>query len=113
TTNVNAEGNNNDQAADANIDENEFYNIFSTPVREEAESSSHNVDNSNIHTFYQPHQSEHRWTKYHLTDKLKNIKEAMANSTWIEAMQDELHQFDRLQVWELIDKPFDKKVIKL
>ncbi|GKF97235.1 retrovirus-related pol polyprotein from transposon TNT 1-94 [Tanacetum coccineum] len=26
----------------------------------------------------------------------KNIKEAMADSTWIEAMQEELHQFDRL-----------------
>ncbi|GJV97986.1 retrovirus-related pol polyprotein from transposon TNT 1-94 [Tanacetum coccineum] len=28
----------------------------------------------------------------------KNIKEAMADSAWIEAMQDELHQFDRLKV---------------
>nr|GFA15465.1 hypothetical protein [Tanacetum cinerariifolium] len=27
----------------------------------------------------------------------KNIKEAMADSAWIEAMQEELHQFDRLQ----------------
>ncbi|GJR14217.1 retrovirus-related pol polyprotein from transposon TNT 1-94, partial [Tanacetum coccineum] len=43
----------------------------------------------------------------------KNIKEAMADSAWIEAMQDELHQFDRLQVWELVDKPFGKNVIKL
>ncbi|GJX54134.1 ribonuclease H-like domain-containing protein [Tanacetum coccineum] len=38
----------------------------------------------------------------------KNIKEAMADSKWIEAMQEELHQFDRLQVWELVDKPFGK-----
>nr|GFA75919.1 Gag-Pol polyprotein [Tanacetum cinerariifolium] len=37
----------------------------------------------------------------------------MANSAWIEAMQDELHQFGRLQVWELIDKPFGKSVIRL
>ncbi|GJU23655.1 retrovirus-related pol polyprotein from transposon TNT 1-94 [Tanacetum coccineum] len=37
----------------------------------------------------------------------------MANSVWIEAMQDELHQFDRLQVWVLIDKPFGKTIIKL
>ncbi|GJX66134.1 hypothetical protein Tco_0300477 [Tanacetum coccineum] len=29
------------------------------------------------------------------------------------AMQEELHQFDRLQVWELVDKPFGKNVIKL
>ncbi|GKE60664.1 retrovirus-related pol polyprotein from transposon TNT 1-94 [Tanacetum coccineum] len=31
-----------------------------------------------------------------------------AYSAWIEAMQEELHQFDRLQVWELVDKPFGK-----
>nr|GEU96778.1 copia protein [Tanacetum cinerariifolium] len=81
TTNVNAEENNNDQAVDANIDENKIYNIFSTPICEEAESSSGN--------------------------------EAMADSAWIEAMQDELYQFDRLQVWDLIENPFGKKVIKL
>ncbi|GKE91411.1 retrovirus-related pol polyprotein from transposon TNT 1-94 [Tanacetum coccineum] len=40
------------------------------------------------------------------TTELKNIKEAMADSAWIEVMQEELLQFDRLQVWELIDKPF-------
>nr|GEX22107.1 retrotransposon protein, putative, Ty1-copia subclass [Tanacetum cinerariifolium] len=34
--------------------------------------------------------------------------EAMADSAWIEEMQEELHQFDRLQVWELVDKPFGK-----
>ncbi|GJV86064.1 hypothetical protein Tco_1525962 [Tanacetum coccineum] len=43
----------------------------------------------------------------------KNIKEAMADSAWIEAMQDELHQFNRLKVWELVDKPFGKMIIKL
>ncbi|GJZ17926.1 retrovirus-related pol polyprotein from transposon TNT 1-94 [Tanacetum coccineum] len=42
-----------------------------------------------------------------------NIKEAMADHAWIEAMQEELHQFDRLQVWELVEKPFEKMVIKL
>nr|GEV88783.1 hypothetical protein [Tanacetum cinerariifolium] len=31
------------------------------------------------------------------TAEPKNIKEEMAASAWIEAMQDELHQFDRLQ----------------
>ncbi|GJR88809.1 gag-pol polyprotein [Tanacetum coccineum] len=38
----------------------------------------------------------------------KNIQEAMADSAGIEAMQDELHQFDRLNIWELVDKPFGK-----
>ncbi|GJT95629.1 retrovirus-related pol polyprotein from transposon TNT 1-94 [Tanacetum coccineum] len=47
------------------------------------------------------------------TTELKNIKEAMADSAWIEAIQEELHQFDRLQVWELVDKHFGKTAIKL
>ncbi|GJV18471.1 retrovirus-related pol polyprotein from transposon TNT 1-94 [Tanacetum coccineum] len=42
-----------------------------------------------------------------------NIKEEMDNFAWIEAMQEELHQLDRLAVWELVDKPFGKTVIKL
>ncbi|GJY38365.1 hypothetical protein Tco_0845140 [Tanacetum coccineum] len=45
--------------------------------------------------------------------KLKNINEAMDNSTWIEVMQEELRQFDRLDVWELVDKPLCKNVINL
>nr|GEU58089.1 integrase, catalytic region, zinc finger, CCHC-type, peptidase aspartic, catalytic [Tanacetum cinerariifolium] len=47
------------------------------------------------------------------TAEPKNIKEAMADSAWIEAMQEELYQFDRLQVWELVDKPFGKMVTRL
>nr|GEV04294.1 retrovirus-related Pol polyprotein from transposon TNT 1-94 [Tanacetum cinerariifolium] len=43
----------------------------------------------------------------------KNINEAMADFAWINAIQEELHQFDRLQVWELVDKYFGKHVIKL
>ncbi|GJS16016.1 retrovirus-related pol polyprotein from transposon TNT 1-94 [Tanacetum coccineum] len=31
----------------------------------------------------------------------KNIKEAMDDRTWIEEIKEELHQFDRLNVWEL------------
>ncbi|GJW16649.1 retrovirus-related pol polyprotein from transposon TNT 1-94 [Tanacetum coccineum] len=70
-----------------------------------------NKDNKAADAHFEPYEfvnpSEHR------TAELKNIKEAMADSVWIEAMQDELYQFDRLQVWELVDKPFGKKVIKL
>ncbi|GJR84018.1 retrovirus-related pol polyprotein from transposon TNT 1-94 [Tanacetum coccineum] len=45
--------------------------------------------------------------------KPKNIKEAMVDSAWIESMQEELHQFDRLDVWELVDRPLCKNVINL
>nr|GEX94092.1 hypothetical protein [Tanacetum cinerariifolium] len=43
----------------------------------------------------------------------KNIKEAMENSVWINAIHEELNQFDRVEVWELVDKPYGKHVIKL
>nr|GEZ76205.1 hypothetical protein [Tanacetum cinerariifolium] len=43
----------------------------------------------------------------------KNIKEAMADSAWIELMQEELHQFDRLDVSELVDRPLCTNVINL
>ncbi|GJR16010.1 retrovirus-related pol polyprotein from transposon TNT 1-94 [Tanacetum coccineum] len=45
--------------------------------------------------------------------KPKNIKEAMADSAWIEVMQEELHLFDRLDVWELVDRPLCKNVINM
>ncbi|GJW05713.1 retrovirus-related pol polyprotein from transposon TNT 1-94 [Tanacetum coccineum] len=47
------------------------------------------------------------------TFKPKNIKEAMANHSWIESLQDELNQFERLQVWELVPRPEEKNVIAL
>nr|GFC28511.1 Gag-Pol polyprotein [Tanacetum cinerariifolium] len=50
----------NDQVAD-----DEFINIISTPVQDQGETSSHHVDSSNMHTFYQQYPSEHRWTKDH------------------------------------------------
>nr|GEX37985.1 Gag-Pol polyprotein [Tanacetum cinerariifolium] len=43
----------------------------------------------------------------------KNIKEAMNDSAWIESMQEELHQFDRLDVWKLVDRPLYTNVINM
>ncbi|GJW43393.1 retrovirus-related pol polyprotein from transposon TNT 1-94 [Tanacetum coccineum] len=37
------------------------------------------------------------------TIKPKYIKEAMLDASWIESMQDELNQFKRLDVWELVE----------
>nr|GFC07917.1 Gag-Pol polyprotein [Tanacetum cinerariifolium] len=157
----------NDQVAD-----DEFINIFSTLVQDQGETSSHHIDSSNMHTFYQCYPSEQRWTKDHPLEQVirnpsqsirtrrqlesdaemyhpleqvignhsqsirtrrqlesnaemcmfaltvsrtkpKNIKEAMVDSAWIESMQEELHQFDRLDVWELLDRPLCTNVINL
>nr|GFA81780.1 Gag-Pol polyprotein [Tanacetum cinerariifolium] len=57
-----------------------------------------------------------RWRDVYLhthreSNRTKNIKEDMADSAWIESMQEELHKFDRLDVWELVDRPLGKNVI--
>ncbi|GKA76192.1 retrovirus-related pol polyprotein from transposon TNT 1-94 [Tanacetum coccineum] len=40
----------------------------------------------------------------------KNYKDALTQACWIEAMQEELHEFDRLEVWELVPR-LDKVII--
>ncbi|GJV41213.1 retrovirus-related pol polyprotein from transposon TNT 1-94 [Tanacetum coccineum] len=47
------------------------------------------------------------------TTEPTNIKEAMLDQSWIESMQDELNQFKRLDVWELVERPTDINVIKV
>ncbi|GKC29307.1 retrovirus-related pol polyprotein from transposon TNT 1-94 [Tanacetum coccineum] len=42
----------------------------------------------------------------------KNYKEALTQACWIEAMQEELHEFERLEVWELVPPP-DKAFVPL
>nr|GEU38414.1 hypothetical protein [Tanacetum cinerariifolium] len=112
------------------VENDEFGNIFCTPVQDRGETSSRHVHSSNRHIFYQRHPYEHRWTKDHPLEHVignpsqsvrtrrqlesdgemcmfgltvsrtepKNIKESMADSAWIELMQEELHQFDRLDM---------------
>ncbi|GJT48299.1 gag-pol polyprotein [Tanacetum coccineum] len=109
------------------------------------ESSSHHVNLSNMHTFYQRNPSEHHWIRDHPLEQVignpsqlvrtrrqleidgemcmfaltvsrievNNIKEAMADHAWIEAMQEELHHFERLDVWELVDRQLCKTVINM
>ncbi|GJR62489.1 retrovirus-related pol polyprotein from transposon TNT 1-94 [Tanacetum coccineum] len=43
----------------------------------------------------------------------KNYKEALTQACWIEAMQEELHEFERLEVWELVPPPDKAFVISL
>nr|GEV64927.1 hypothetical protein [Tanacetum cinerariifolium] len=130
-------------SADADVPSQQELDMLFGPLYDEffnaevAESSSHNIGNSNVHTFNQPQVSEYQWTKDHpleqvcgnpsrpvqtrrqlatdleicmyaltvSTAKLKNIKVAMTDSAWIEAMQDELHQFDRLQEEVYVAQP--------
>ncbi|GJS52299.1 retrovirus-related pol polyprotein from transposon TNT 1-94 [Tanacetum coccineum] len=104
----------------AGFDGNTFHNAPQTPEFDVAESSSTYQDPSNMHQFHQQHRSIDRWTKNHpleqvivSTIKSKNIKEAMLDHSWIESMQDELNQFKRLDVWELVECPVGKNIIKV
>nr|GEU61416.1 hypothetical protein [Tanacetum cinerariifolium] len=44
---------------------------------------------------------------------LEMYKDALTQSCWIEAMQEELHEFERLEVWELVPRPDKVMVITL
>nr|GEZ03720.1 integrase, catalytic region, zinc finger, CCHC-type, peptidase aspartic, catalytic [Tanacetum cinerariifolium] len=43
----------------------------------------------------------------------KTYKEALTQACWIEAMQEELNEFKRLEVWELVPRPYKVMVITL
>ena len=40
----------------------------------------------------------------------QNVKEALDDPSWVKAMEDELHEFEKNQVWTLVPKPNGKKV---
>ncbi|GJT86171.1 integrase, catalytic region, zinc finger, CCHC-type containing protein [Tanacetum coccineum] len=71
---------------------------YDVPNFEEAESSTTALDPSNMHEFHQVQPSTHMWTKAHPLEQ-------------IESIQDELHQFERLDVWELVPQPDGKNII--
>nr|GEY33960.1 hypothetical protein [Tanacetum cinerariifolium] len=104
-TNV-PEENNNDQAEEGEqLQDDEFTNPSCAPTQEVVETSSHNIEQvrgnpSRPVQTRRPLAIDPEICMYALTvstSELKNIKEAMADSAWIEAMQEELYHFDRLQ----------------
>nr|GFC65623.1 retrovirus-related Pol polyprotein from transposon TNT 1-94 [Tanacetum cinerariifolium] len=57
-----------------------------------------------------------KWTKDHPLNYIiepKTYKEALTQACWTEAMQAELHEFERLEVWELVPRPDKVMVITL
>nr|GEX45097.1 hypothetical protein [Tanacetum cinerariifolium] len=122
-----------------------FVNHFATPSTESVVSSTHYVDPSNMHTFYQPYPHDYQWTKDHPLEQVigepsrpvltrsqlktdgdmciyaltisimepKSVKEALTDHAWIESTQEELHQFIRLDVWELVPSPDGIKPLTL
>ncbi|GJU51941.1 hypothetical protein Tco_1221496 [Tanacetum coccineum] len=65
-----AEENNNNQAPNASFQEDEFINPFCTRVQEIGESSSRNIDNTDVHSF-QPQSHDYRWTRDHPLEQVR------------------------------------------
>ncbi|GJR46103.1 retrovirus-related pol polyprotein from transposon TNT 1-94 [Tanacetum coccineum] len=60
--------------------------------------------------------SDSLWCCYHTElSKVepKNFKMVVIEDCWFQAMQDEIHEFDRLEVWELVPRPVYVMVIAL
>nr|GFA76941.1 retrovirus-related Pol polyprotein from transposon TNT 1-94 [Tanacetum cinerariifolium] len=74
------------------VDNNPFINVFAPKPHSEA-SSSGDIILSKV--------------------KPKNFKSAITEDCWFQAMQDEIHEFDRLQVWELVPQPDCVMIIAL
>nr|GFB77733.1 hypothetical protein [Tanacetum cinerariifolium] len=118
------------------------HNVFNERLEDayfDASTSFH--DPSNVQTFYQPYPHEKKWTKDHPLHKIiydpklsvqtrgqlansclfscllssiepANVAEALRDADWVSAMQEELDQFARLNVWRLVPRPEGKSVIK-
>ncbi|GJU99785.1 integrase, catalytic region, zinc finger, CCHC-type containing protein [Tanacetum coccineum] len=98
------------------FDGNMFHNALPTPKYDVAESSSTYQDPSNMHQLHQQHRSIDRWTKNHPLEQVfgdPSKLEAMLDHSWIEYMQDELNQLKRLDVWELVECPVGRNIIKV
>ncbi|GKC90609.1 retrovirus-related pol polyprotein from transposon TNT 1-94, partial [Tanacetum coccineum] len=102
------------------VDNDPFINVFAPEPSSKASSSR---DVSSVESTYvtQTHHHLWKWSKDHLLDNVignpsrppKNLKSAITKDCWFQAMQDEIQEFDRLQVWELIPQPDCVMIIAL
>ncbi|GKB11193.1 retrovirus-related pol polyprotein from transposon TNT 1-94 [Tanacetum coccineum] len=87
----------------AQADDEPFVNVFAPEPSSEA-SSSRDLATDALWCFYNSILSKF---------EPKNFKTAMTEACWFEAMQEEINEFDRLQVWELVPKPDYVMIITL
>nr|GEZ03869.1 hypothetical protein [Tanacetum cinerariifolium] len=117
-------------------------NVFNEHLEDayfDASTSFH--DPSNVHIFNQPYLHEKKWNKDHPLHKIigdpkssvrtkgqltnsclfssllssiepANVAEALRDTDWVSAMQEELDQFSRLKVWRLVPRPEGNTIIK-
>nr|GEX88722.1 hypothetical protein [Tanacetum cinerariifolium] len=91
----------------AHVKDDEFISIFSTPVQDRGETSSRHVNSSNMHTFYQRHPSEHRWTKDHPLEQVIGYPSQSVRT------RRRLESDVEMYVWELVDRLLYKNIINM
>nr|GEV59644.1 hypothetical protein [Tanacetum cinerariifolium] len=93
--------------------------LFGVPILDvtSAQSSSTVSPHTLVQPDHQILQHTSKWTKDRPLDNIivepKTYKDALTQSCWIEAMQEELNEFERLKVWELIPRPDKVMMISL
>nr|GEY18217.1 hypothetical protein [Tanacetum cinerariifolium] len=93
--------------------------LFGVPIPEviSAQSSSTVSPHTIVQSDHQIPQHNSKWIKDHPLDNIiiepKMYKDALTQSCWIKAMQEELNEFKRLKVWELVPRPDKVMVITL
>nr|GFA56218.1 hypothetical protein [Tanacetum cinerariifolium] len=94
----------------AQVENDKFISIFCTPVQDRGDTSSRHVDSSNMHTFYQHHPSEHRWTKDH------PLKQVIGNPSQSVRTRRQLESDGKMCMFaltELVDRPLCKNIIHM
>ncbi|GJX38450.1 retrovirus-related pol polyprotein from transposon TNT 1-94 [Tanacetum coccineum] len=98
--------------------------FFGIPIPEndyEAASSS-DIIPTILHTAAPNSEHVNKWTKDHPLENIiafltsvepKTYKDALTQSCWIKAIQEELNEFECLEVWELVPRPDKVMVITL
>ncbi|GJR28878.1 retrovirus-related pol polyprotein from transposon TNT 1-94 [Tanacetum coccineum] len=99
------------QEDSANFNGNTVFVPYNVPNFEEVESSTTALDPSNMHEFYQVQPSTHIWTKAHPLEQVIGDQSKPVMTRKRLQTDSELHQFERLDVWELVPRPAGKNII--
>ncbi|KAJ0805060.1 putative RNA-directed DNA polymerase [Helianthus annuus] len=72
-----------------------------------------NNENAGLYAEIRESGQQNRWSFacYVSQEEPKSWKEALKDDSWVEAMQEELQQFEKLGVWKLVDRPDNYKKI--
>ncbi|GJT27858.1 hypothetical protein Tco_0908133 [Tanacetum coccineum] len=84
-----------------------------------SQDSTSQGSSSNVRQTHTPFEHLGRWTKDQPIANVigdpsrSNFKQAMTEPSWIDALQEKIHEFERLEVWELVSCPDKVLLIKL